>query len=314
MSDPAHTDGSRPVILVFGGDGQLGSSLAWHAPSFSGLDLRVLPWSEVAIYDAPLVADAMSRHKPALVINAAAYTAVDKAETDEAEAFKGNALGPWVLAKACAEAGIPLIHVSTDYVFSGECERPWLPDDPVGPLGAYGRTKLAGDWAVRATQPDSYIFRTSWVFSPWGNNFVKTMLRLGAERDELSIIDDQHGCPTYAPDLAAFLLQVARDRLFAGKGTPGMYHFCNKESTTWHGFASAIFASAAARGRKTPAVVKAIPTSAYPTPAKRPAWSVMDTSSTEKEWGVEIPTWQDALARCMSALDEASAVQQDLPS
>lgn len=297
---------ASPVVLVFGGDGQLGTSLAWHAPAFPELDVRCLMWSEVQIHDAAAVADAMARHQPALVINAAAYTAVDKAESDEAEAFRGNALGPWVLAKACADAGIPLIHVSTDYVFHGESDRPWLPDDPVGPLGAYGRTKLAGDWAVRATQPDSYIFRTSWVFSPWGNNFVKTMLRLGVERDELSIIDDQHGCPTYAPDLGRFLLHVARERLLHGKGVPGIYHFCNRNQTTWFGFASAIFEKAAASGRKTPSTVKAIPTSAYPTPAKRPAWSVMDTTSTEQEWGLEIPTWQDALDRCMHALDEAS--------
>ncbi len=293
------------MVLVFGANGQLGTSISWSAPSFSDLEIRTISRTEAEISDAAAVRKAISTHQPAIVINAAAYTAVDKAESDEAAAFAGNALGPLVLANACAEAGSPLIHISTDYVFSGENDRPWLPADPVSPLGAYGRTKLAGEWAVVAQQPDSYIFRTSWVFSPWGNNFVKTMLRLGAERDELSIIEDQHGCPTYAPDLAIALLEVARLRVFENRGKPGIYHYSNSQQTTWFGFASAIFEMAAAAGGKTPSVLKPIPTSAYPTPARRPAWSVMDTSSTEAEWELKIPTWKDALERCMLALRPA---------
>ena len=305
MNEFVASNGDRPVVLVFGAHGQLGTSLSWNAPNFPELEIRTLARNEAEISDATAVRGAISIHKPAIVINAAAYTAVDKAESDEAAAFAGNALGPLVLANACAKAAIPLIHISTDYVFSGDNDRPWLPDDPVSPLGAYGRSKLAGEWAVAANQPDSYIFRTSWVFSPWGNNFVKTMLRLGAERDELSIINDQHGCPTYAPDLAAALLDVARVRIFENRGKPGIYHYSNSEQTTWFGFASAIFEMAAADGDKTPSSLKPIPTSAYPTPAKRPAWSVMDTSSTEAEWDLEIPAWKDALTRCMLAIKQA---------
>ena len=147
--------------------------------------------------------------------------------------------------------------------FSGENDLPWLPGDSVLPIGYYGRTKLAGEWAVSATQPDSYIFRTSWVFSPWGNNFVKTMLRLGAERDELSIIDDQHGCPTYAPDLAAALLKVVRLRVFENRGKPGVYHYSNSGQTTWFDFASEIFEVAKATGERTPSTLKPIPTSDF---------------------------------------------------
>ncbi len=304
MSGSETNGGNRPVILVFGSRGQLGISIQWCAPNFPDLEIHSLSRDEVEITDFNAVSTAIRNHKPAVVINAAAYTSVDKAESDEAVAFRSNALGPLALAKACAEAGVPMIHISTDYVFSGANDRPWIPGDPVSPLGTYGRTKLAGEWAVTTTQPDSYIFRTSWVFSPWGNNFVKTMLRLGAERDELSIIDDQHGCPTYAPDLAAALLEVARLRIFENRGKPGIYHYSNSEQTTWFGFASAIFEMAAAAGDKTPSTLKPIPTSSYPTPAKRPAWSVMDTSSTEAMWDLNISNWKDALARCMLALRE----------
>ena len=296
--------GDRPVVLVFGKNGQLAISLDWNASVFPDLDIRTISRDEAEINDSDAVVDAISRHNPAIVINAAAYTAVDKAESDEAAAFAGNALGPLNVAKACEATGIPLIHISTDYVFSGENDRPWQPGDSVSPLGTYGRTKLAGEWAVSATQPDSYIFRTSWVFSPWGNNFVKTMLRLGAERDELSIIDDQHGCPTYAPDLAAALLKVVRLRVFENRGKPGVYHYSNSGQTTWFDFASEIFEVAKAAGDRTPSTLKPIPTSAYPTPAKRPAWSVMETSSMEAEWDLKIPTWKDALARCMIALKQ----------
>jgi len=300
----------RPVALVFGKNGQLGASLQWQASSFPDIELRTFSRAEIAISDAAAVRSAIAENKPAVVINAAAYTAVDKAESDEEAAFTGNALGPWNLANECASAGIPLIHVSTDYVFSGENDRPWLPDDAVAPLGIYGRTKLAGEWAVTATQPDSYILRTSWVFSPWGNNFVKTMLRLGAERDELSIINDQHGCPTYAPDLAAAILEIARQRVFREKGRSGVYHFSNQGQTTWFDFAKAIFQLAEKSGRKTPSKLNPIPTSAYPTPAKRPKWSVMDLSSIEEEWVLQIPSWEDALARCMKALEETSELHK----
>lgn len=297
MSDPQ-------TILVIGGGGQLSTSLEEAgAASYAEFRLVVPDMFEVDITDPASVKSAFEKHRPKLVINAAAYTAVDKAESEEAMAFAVNALGPEYLARECAALGIPFFHVSTDYVFAGDGDRPWREDDPVAPLSAYGRTKLAGEWAVTATHPDSLIFRTSWVFSPFGNNFVKTMRRLGAERDELSIVADQHGCPTYAPDLAEAMLLAARGWLSGENKRAGIYHFCNRGATTWHDFADAIFEGGVKRGLKRP-VLRPIPTEEFPTPAKRPAWSVLDLERTTADFGFDIPVWTDALDRCLTRLTE----------
>jgi dTDP-4-dehydrorhamnose reductase len=299
MSSEAST---RPRILVFGGGGQLGLALAACRERIAPqAELIVMSRAEADITDAASVARAFETVGPSIVINAAAYTAVDRAETEEALAFEGNALGPHRLACHCAAARIPFFHISTDYVFSGQGDTPWREDDAPGPLNAYGRSKLAGEWAVLSAHPGSYIFRTSWVFSPWGNNFVKTMLRLGADRDDLAIVGDQHGCPTYAPDLADALLGIALALLNGESRPPGIHHFSNLGPTTWFHFASAIFEAVEKSGRRRPAI-RPIPSSEYPVPAKRPAWSVLHLDDTIVSFGLEIPTWQDALDRCLAVL------------
>ena len=291
-----------PVILVFGGGGQLGRALAEAGPTrATEAVVTVLDQSTADITNADDLKRMFEKFRPAVVINAAAYTAVDAAESDEAMAFLGNAMGPHQLALACAAAHIPLLHVSTDYVFSGTGEVPWTPADPVAPLNAYGRSKLAGEWAVQAAHRDSYIFRTSWVFSPWGNNFVKSMLRLGASRDELAIVSDQHGCPTYALDLAAALLKISAGLLDGHSFTPGIYHFTNSGVTTWFDFADAVFEIAARSGYVRPRL-RPIATSQYPTPATRPQWSALDCSQTTRHFDLAIPSWRDALQRCMERL------------
>ena len=300
MSSPSPAPGN-PRILVFGGTGQLGRALSQRGADFPGLELHVLDRATGDIADAAAVAQAFERIQPALVINAAAHTAVDRAETEEKAAFEGNALGPYHLAANCARHRIPLFHISTDYVFSGEGDRPWRVDDPTAPQNAYGRSKLAGEWAVLATHPDSYIFRTSWVFSPWGHNFVKTMLRLARDRDELTIVADQHGCPTYAPDLADALLHIAAARLFGRTFRTGIHHFSNQGATNWADFAAAIFEISSRSGGRRP-TVRPIASKDYPTPATRPAWSVLDLTDTICEFGLEIPPWSDALGRCIEAL------------
>ncbi len=291
-----------PVILVFGGGGQLGRALAETGRSHStGARVTVLDRSSADIANADEVKRMFDQYRPALVINAAAFTAVDAAESHEVMAFLCNAVGPHQLALACAGARIPLLHVSTDYVFSGTGEVPWSPTDPTAPLNAYGRSKLAGEWAVQAAHPDSYIFRTSWVFSPWGNNFVKSMLRLGGSREELAIVSDQHGCPTYALDLAAALLKIAAGLLEGHSFTPGIYHFCNAGVTTWFDFANAVFEIAARSGYARPRL-RPITTAEYPLPAARPRWSVLDCSETVRHFDLTIPSWRDALQRCMDRL------------
>ena len=304
MIESSVHDASRPRILVFGGGGQLGRALAASpAAAAADVSLHVLSRAEADIADAAAVAAAFDRLRPDLVINAAAYTAVDRAESEEKSAFEGNALGPYHLARLCARDRIPFFHISTDYVFSGEGSRPWREDDPTSPQNAYGRSKLAGEWAVLATHPESHIFRTSWVFSPWGNNFVKTMLRLAKDRDELSIVADQQGCPTYAPDLADALIHIALRKLGGARFTPGIHHFSNQGATNWADFAAAIFDLSAQSGGPRP-TVRPIASKDYPTPATRPAWSVMDLSATIREFGLDIPTWNDALVRCLAALHQ----------
>ncbi|MGQ3031182.1 MAG: dTDP-4-dehydrorhamnose reductase, partial [Ferrovibrionaceae bacterium] len=235
--------------------------------------------------------------KPGVVVNAAAYTAVDKAESDADQAFLVNRDGPAALARAAAAVGAPLIHVSTDYVFDGTKDGAYTEDDPVAPVSVYGRSKEAGERAVREAAERHVILRTAWVYSPFGNNFVKTMLRLGAEREELRVVADQRGCPTAAADIAAAIVRLAG----ADHGW-GTYHYSGAGPTTWHGFAEAIFAGAAARGAKVPARVTAIGTADYPTPAVRPANSVLDCSRIDRVHGIVARNWREALEDCLDAL------------
>ncbi|MEI6830336.1 MAG: dTDP-4-dehydrorhamnose reductase [Synechococcaceae cyanobacterium ELA445] len=245
----------------------------------------------------------LEAHQPALVLNAAAYTAVDRAESEPELAQAINATAVGHLARACAERGLPLLHLSTDYVFSGGGERPWREDDPTGPLGVYGASKLAGEQALRAAGGPHLLLRVSWVFGQSGQNFVRTMLRLGAERPELRIIDDQIGSPTSAESIATTVLALADQVLTAPAGFPwGTYHFASQPTTSWHGFAAEIFRQAVQLGllERAPTLVP-IPTSAYPTPAARPPNSRLDTSRFVNTFALPLPDWRQDLRHCLES-------------
>jgi dTDP-4-dehydrorhamnose reductase len=235
------------------------------------------------------------------VINAAAYTAVDRAEEELELAHAVNAAAPGAMAEAATARGLPFLHVSTDYVFDGTPGRPWREDDPTGPLGAYGRSKLAGEQAVAAAGGPHVVLRTSWVFSAHGTNFVKTMLRVGAERDTLRVVDDQTGGPTAARAIAEALLAIA-EAFAAGRGRSGVFHFAGAPDISWAGFARAIFALQAERtGARVPQVVP-IPTADYPTPARRPLNSALDCTRIRAAYGIARPDWRAGLAAVLEEL------------
>jgi dTDP-4-dehydrorhamnose reductase len=283
-------------LLVFGQTGQVATELARQATP--DIAMTCLGRDRADLSDPAACAAAIAASDADVVINAAAYTAVDKAESDEALATTVNGTAPGAMAQACAARAIPFLHVSTDYVFDGSGTRPWQPDDPTGPLGAYGRSKLAGEDAVRAAGGPHAILRTSWVFSAHGANFVKTMLRLGAERAKLTIVADQIGGPTSAADIAAALLTMAR-AFHAGHGTTGTYHFSGAPDVSWADFAREIFAQAS-----LPCLVEDIPTSAYPTPARRPSNSRMDCAALTRDFAIERPDWRASLTHVLSDLKE----------
>jgi len=240
------------MILLFGGGGQLGRELARESAA-RAVPLVALPHAAADIADQTAVHDAVSRHKPSLVVNAAAYTKVDAAENETEAARRGNEIGPAVLAAASAAAGVPMVHVSTDYVFDGSKDAAYVEDDPIAPINAYGQTKAAGERAVRETAPKHVILRTSWVYGEFGQNFLKTMLRLAATRDELRVVADQHGCPTSTADLAAAILAIV-PRLAASNDAWGTYHYAGRGATTWQSSRSISGATrrrASAAGRRS---------------------------------------------------------------
>lgn len=277
------------TALVFGQTGQVAQELARRAPNAVHLGRAQADLSDPAACVA-----AIRAHAPDMVINAAAYTAVDRAETDEAAALQVNGAAPGAMAQACADLGIPFLHVSTDYVFDGSGTAPWKPEDPVAPLGAYGRSKLAGEQAVRAAGGRHVILRTSWVFSSHGANFLKTMLRLGADRPALRVVADQIGGPTPAGGIAGALLTMA-DALRQG-AAGGTYHYAGAPDTSWACFARETFAQAGLA-----VTVEDIPTEAYPTPARRPLNSRLDCA-TLADFGIARPDWPQALAEVVSEL------------
>ncbi|WP_424976528.1 dTDP-4-dehydrorhamnose reductase [Dinoroseobacter sp. S124A] len=279
------------TILVFGETGQVARELAARAPQAVCLGREAADLSDPAACAAALRAA-----NPSVVINAAAYTAVDKAEEEEDLATTINGAAPGAMAAAAAELGVPFVHISTDYVFDGAGTAPFAPDAAVAPLGAYGRSKLAGEEAVRAAGGTHAILRTSWVVSAHGNNFVKTMLRLGAERDALTIVADQVGGPTAAGDIAAACLAIA-EQLIADPGKSGTYHFSGAPDVSWADFAREIFGQAGLT-----CAVTDIPSAAYPTPAKRPFNSRMDCSSLETTFGIARPDWAESLSGILSDL------------
>ena len=281
-------------VLILGGGGQVGTELRAY-PWPEGVTAHAPTRAELDITDAGAVAGALGARAYAAVINAAAYTAVDKAESEVAEAWRLNALALAILAAATKSKKIPVVHVSTDYVFAGtKPTGAYEPDEPIDPRSVYGASKAAGEMAVRTGNPRHAILRTAWVVSPHRGNFVKTMLRLAGERDRLTVVDDQHGCPTSAADLAAALATVAL-RMAVNEDAPtGTFHCVNGGDTTWCGFARAIVAGAARRGGR-PVPVDGIATAAYPTPARRPANSRLSTRSLTEAYGIAPRPWPAAL-------------------
>lgn len=271
-------------VLVFGETGQVARELAAQAER-RGLALTALGRDRADLADSGACAAVIAATDAQVVINAAAYTAVDRAETEPALAHAVNATAPGAMARACAARALPFLHVSTDYVFDGSAGRPWREDDPTGPLGVYGASKLAGEAEVAAAGGAHVILRTAWVFSSQGANFVKTMLRLGAERDRLRVVDDQIGGPTPARDIASALLDIA-SAFHAGRGIPGVFHYAGTPCVSWAGFARAIFARS---GQGVD--VEPIPSSAYPTPARRPLNSTLDCGRIAAAYGLAQPDW-----------------------
>lgn len=294
-------------VLLFGGNGQVGQALLRTLAPLGTLVATTrsgaLPDGspcEVADFDDPAsLPGLLDRIGPDVVVNAAAYTAVDRAEGDPDAAWRANAEAPDVIARWCAAAGVPLLHYSTDYVFDGTATRPYREDDPTAPLGVYGASKLAGEQAIRAAGGRHLIFRTAWVYAAHGANFLRTMLRVGADRDVLRVVADQIGTPTPAALIADVSAQILQQRLTLS----GTYHLTATGATSWHGFAEAIFAEAVARGILPRAPrVEAIATAEYPTAARRPAYSCLDVRRLQSDSGLLLPAWQDGLAGVMDAV------------
>jgi dTDP-4-dehydrorhamnose reductase len=292
------------MILVFGGDGQLGRELA-RAAGRHAIPLAAIGRTRADIADRASVEQALNEIAPSLVVNAAAYTKVDLAEREIAAAERDNAAGPGILAAACAAADIPIIHLSTDYVFDGTKPGPYLETDTINPLGVYGRTKAAGEEAVRGTFANHLILRTAWVYGEFGSNFLKTIVRLARERDELRVVADQRGSPTSTRDLATAILHIA-SRLTAREPAWGTYHFTGTGITTWHDFAKRIVAAQALLTGHNPKVT-AIATTDFPTAARRPANSALDSSRFEQMFGVRARPWDEEVDEITVAVVNAQS-------
>jgi dTDP-4-dehydrorhamnose reductase len=290
------------LILLFGGSGQLGQELR-RASAGSAMPLTALSHTQADITDRDAVTAAIKRHDPLLVVNAAAYTKVDLAEIEPEAARLANEIGPGIIGAACAAAGVPLIHISTDYVFDGSKSGGYVEGDPIAPINVYGRTKAAGEQAVRDTTPLHVIIRASWIYGEFGKNFLKTVLNLAATRDELRIVDDQRGCPTSTRDLARAVLtivpQLLRNKMW------GTYHFAGSGVATWHEFASRIVAAQAPLTGRVPRVTP-ISTAEFPTAARRPANSEFDCRLFERVFGVRGRPWAeetDEITRTLAAAE-----------
>jgi dTDP-4-dehydrorhamnose reductase len=290
-------------MVVTGKSGQVVSSILERAAGLEDFDVITAGRPELDLADPASVAQTIKALEPHIVVNAAAYTAVDKAEEEPELAHAINGIAAGEVARGAALAGVPVIHISTDYVFDGEMRRSYREDDPVAPLGVYGRSKLEGERLVAAANPDHYIFRTAWVYSPFGHNFVKTMLRLSQSRDTLNVVDDQLGNPTSALDIADGIIAAARRIADPSRETPsGVYNLAGTGTASWCEMARAVFAVASGRGGRSP-LVHGITTAEYPTPAARPASSRLDCAKFEMVFGYRAPPWRDSLAECVKRLN-----------
>lgn len=297
-------------VLLFAGNGQLGQELLRSLAPLGSLVVTTRSGQladgtpcETADFNAPEgLAALLDRVRPDWVVNAAAYTAVDRAEEDRDAAWRANAEAPGVIARWCATAGVPLVHYSTDYVFDGQGTRPYKEDDATSPMNVYGLSKVAGEEAIRTAGGRHFIIRTSWVYASHSTNFLRTMLQVGAEREMLRVVADQIGTPTPAVLIADVTARILQD----SSGHSGTWHLTAQGETSWHGFAEAIFASAAHRGllSKVPRV-EAISTLEYPTPARRPAYSRLDVRKLERDFGIQLPSWQEGLEGVLSELSSA---------
>jgi dTDP-4-dehydrorhamnose reductase len=293
-------------VLVTGKGGQLATGLEASLPA-QGIEGIFVGQPEFEFDKPGTIHAGFAAAAPDVVVNCAAWTAVDAVEDDEAGAFRANALGPAMLAALCAARSIPLIQISTDYVYDGLKGAPYVETDAPNPLGAYGRTKLAGEWAALAGNPMTTVLRTAWVYAPMGKNFVRTMLAVGAQRPELRVVADQHGHPTAAPDLADAIAAILVKLRSTGWQPQyrGVFHAAAQGSTSWHGFAEAIFEAAQSFGGPRP-VVHPIKTHEYPAKAARPADGRMEVAKLRDVFGVALPPWQEGLARVMRALHQAA--------
>ncbi|MCC6076422.1 dTDP-4-dehydrorhamnose reductase [Pseudomonas sp. GCM10022188] len=291
-------------VLISGARGQVGHELLRLAPE--GFSVQGLGSAELDIADAGQVARVVAELQPQLIINAAAYTAVDKAESEPERAWAVNRDGVAHLAVEAERLGIPVLHISTDYVFAGDAQTPYRETDATGPTGVYGASKLGGEVMLAANCSRHIVLRTSWVFGSHGNNFVKTMLRLGREREELGVVADQQGCPTSAASIARALWALARQFREQGALPWGIYHFSGTPACTWHQFATEIFRQAVEQGllERAPRV-RAIATSEYPTPATRPAWSVLDCGKLRETCSIEQTDWRHELGLVLAELGNA---------
>ena len=282
------------VVLVTGGNGQLGQSLQFVASKYPELQFFFCSSSELDITNLGNCDSIFSKTKPNYCINAAAYTAVDKAENEREKAHLINVIGAQNLAEVCKKHNTVLLHISTDFVFDGNASKPYTENDIPNPTGVYGQTKLDGEKAIQSIFENYYIIRTSWVYSQFGNNFMKTMLRLASERDSISVVNDQIGTPTNAVDLAEILIEIIchPERSRGTTSNFGIYNFSNEGQCSWYDFAKTIFEI-----NNITINLQAIPTSSFPTPAKRPKFSVLDKTKIKTTFGIEIKSWEESLKR-----------------
>lgn len=287
--------------LILGSSGQVAHALIESA---GDIEATALGRPDLDLTDTESVRAAIAAHHPDIVINAAAYTAVDKAESEPDAAFVLNRDGPAVAAKAAHAAGAAFIHLSTDFVFDGTKAGPYLEDDATGPTGVYGQSKLEGEQAVAAAHPQTVTVRLSWVYSAHGANFAKTMLRLAADRDEIGVVDDQRGRPTAAEDIAPALWTLARGLIAKGESPHQLYHLGPQGEASWADFAAAIMEASAKAGGPS-ALINRITTAEYPTPAKRPANSVLDCARIKQDWGIALPHWKESCEKVVREIVRA---------